>query len=142
MSKLIERYSKILYFRFQVEIIVERRPNMAICHLGYRGKRKIGVTSIEIPDPSRQTKTASSKRHARAIPKPRNHRADYRPSQEREQDAAQLPQKPIQCLHEPAHGLYCDQFAEVHPNYALFVHQTPWAHTSTQCSACTDQYLA
>lgn len=32
---------------------------------GYRGKRKIGVTSIEIPESGKRTKTASDKRQAR-----------------------------------------------------------------------------
>ena len=38
---------------------------MAICDRGYRGKRKVGVTSIEIPESGKRTKTASDKRQAR-----------------------------------------------------------------------------
>ena len=49
----------------QVESIVGQRPTMAICDRGYRGKRKIGVTSIEIPESGKRTKTASDKRQAR-----------------------------------------------------------------------------
>ena len=49
----------------QVESIVGQRPTMAICDRGYRGKRKIGVTSIEIPESGNRTKTASDKRQAR-----------------------------------------------------------------------------
>jgi IS5 family transposase len=49
----------------QVESIVEQRPGMAICDRGYRDKRKVGVTSIEIPESGRRTKTASDKRQAR-----------------------------------------------------------------------------
>jgi IS5 family transposase len=49
----------------QVESIVGQRPTMAICDRGYRGKRKIGVTNIEIPESGKRTKTASDKRQAR-----------------------------------------------------------------------------
>ncbi|NLW80198.1 MAG: transposase, partial [Desulfovibrionales bacterium] len=49
----------------QVESIVGQRPTMAICDRGYRGKRKVGVTSIEIPESGKRTKTASDKRQAR-----------------------------------------------------------------------------
>ena len=49
----------------QVESILGQRPTMAICDRGYRGKRKIGVTSIEIPESGRRKKTASDKRQAR-----------------------------------------------------------------------------
>jgi IS5 family transposase len=48
----------------QVESIVGQRPTMAICDQGYRGKRKIGMTSIEIPESGRRTNTASDKRQA------------------------------------------------------------------------------
>ena len=49
----------------QVESIVGQRSTMAICDRGYRGKRKVGVTSIEIPESGRRTKTVSDKRQAR-----------------------------------------------------------------------------
>jgi len=49
----------------QIESIVGQRPTMAICDRGYRDKRKVGVTSIEIPKSDRRTKTAPDKRQAR-----------------------------------------------------------------------------
>jgi IS5 family transposase len=50
----------------QVESIVGQRPTMAICDRGYRGKRKIGTTRIEIPESGNGPKTEHEKRQARA----------------------------------------------------------------------------
>jgi IS5 family transposase len=49
----------------QVESIVGQRPNMAICDRGYRGKRKIGMTRIEISESGKGPKTEHEKRKAR-----------------------------------------------------------------------------
>jgi IS5 family transposase len=50
----------------QVESIVGKRPTMAICDRGYRGKRRIGDTRIEIPESGKGAKTEHNKRQARA----------------------------------------------------------------------------
>ena len=50
----------------QVESIVGKRPTMAICDRGYRGKRRIGDTRIEIPESGKGPKTEHEKRQARA----------------------------------------------------------------------------
>ncbi len=49
----------------QVESIVGQRPSMAICDRGYRGKRQIGATRIEIPESGKGPKTEHEKRKAR-----------------------------------------------------------------------------
>ena len=48
----------------QVESIVVQRQTMEICDRRYRGKRKVGVTSVEIPGSGERAKTASNKRQA------------------------------------------------------------------------------
>jgi IS5 family transposase len=50
----------------QVESVVGKRPTMAICDRGYRGKRRIGDTRIEIPESGKGPKTEHEKRQARA----------------------------------------------------------------------------
>jgi IS5 family transposase len=49
----------------QVESIVGKRPTMAICDRGYRGKHQIGTTRIEIPESGKGPKTEHEKRKAR-----------------------------------------------------------------------------
>jgi IS5 family transposase len=49
----------------QVENIVGQRPTMAICDRGYRGKRRIGDTRIEVPESGKGLKTELEKRKAR-----------------------------------------------------------------------------
>jgi len=49
----------------QVENVVGQRPTMTICDRGYRGKRKIGTTRIEIPESGKGPKTEHEKRNAR-----------------------------------------------------------------------------
>lgn len=49
----------------QVESIDDQRPTMAICDSGYRGKRLIGATRIEIPDTGKGPKIENEKRKAK-----------------------------------------------------------------------------
>ena len=49
----------------QVESIEGHGPPIAICDRGCRGRRKIGLTSIEILESGRRAETTSDKRQAR-----------------------------------------------------------------------------
>ena len=49
----------------QIEDIVGQRPSIMICDRGYRGKKKIGVTSVKIPEAGNKSMTTHEKRIAR-----------------------------------------------------------------------------
>ena len=75
----------------QVESVEGQSPTMGLCGRGYRVKRWVGETRIEIPESCKVSTTEHEKRQARARFRPERHRTNHRSPQERSQDAPKLP---------------------------------------------------
>lgn len=126
-----------------VESIMRQRPTMGICDQKYRGRRKIVVTSIEIPESGKRAKTASDNLEAgEEFCRSAAIDSDLRTPHERPHDAVQLPQRQNRRRYDPVHGLRCVKFPKIHPDTVLFATQIAWDRTSNHCSASTNLYVA